>query len=588
MFDKFEYIFESGPDGKVVCDPEGRILRINRAALNLFGLSSERPYLGMPYRQFLQLYKVSDEQRRATSPEPWLLSLILGEDATADSHEELRTLQISPVQQVYVDIRCWPLLDSRKEAIGTLVLIRNITHQCRKALHLQRVHQALLTLVETIARIPAALERVPLPSDLLHREEMLLLSPPVLFVAQQLVDLIRCLLDCQKAALFATIPPEGRVYYLAGSGFTAEQEQYRREVRGRFLPSDFFEPEALARLSANQEVIFPADQWSLPPGHQEAFEHQKLLCVPLVLHEQPAGLFLIAKEGLDSQYTAEEVAFVQVVAAQSLLVMEYLHCWYKHKEKSEGELARQEIDQLANEFLNLASHELKTPLTVIKGNIQLAQRRIAKLRQQIEEQPERAGENVAHIQQALTSASQSARAQERMINDLIDAARIQVDRLELNMKRCDLLALLRTAIAEQQRLAPDRTIVLDTAPAEKEVRVNADAERVKQVITTYLANALKYSPADQPVTVQLTRDDRVARIAVHDEGPGIPLKEQPHLWDRFYRGKGASIQHELDLSLGLGLYLCKVFIERHHGSVGVQSETNQGVTFWFTLPLMGK
>ncbi|HEY3991945.1 MAG TPA: sensor histidine kinase, partial [Ktedonobacteraceae bacterium] len=110
--------------------------------------------------------------------------------------------------------------------------------------------------------------------------------------------------------------------------------------------------------------------------------------------------------------------------------------------------------------------------------------------------------------------------------------------------------------------------------------------RVKQVITTYLANALKHSPSESPVMVQLTIAESTARVSVRDEGPGIPVEEQQHLWERFYRGKGAAVQHELDLSLGLGLYLCKVFIEQHHGSVGVQNNADHGVTFWFTLPII--
>ena len=277
---------------------------------------------------------------------------------------------------------------------------------------------------------------------------------------------------------------------------------------------------------------------------------------------------------------------MQVVAEQSLLLIECLHYWYGHRTNHNGQLAQQEMHHLIGDFLNLASHELKTPLTVIKGNIQLAQRRIEKLKQQIADQPERAGENVEHIQQALVSASQSARLQERMINDLIDDARIQANKFELDMSRADLVEVLRTVVAEQQRLTPDRTIILSSMPVGEEAIVNADVERVKQVVTTYVTNALKYSPADRPVTVQLTVDESSARVSVRDEGPGIPAEDQQHLWERFYRGKGSSVQHELDLSLGLGLYLCKAFIEQHHGSVGVQSNADRGVTFWFTLPLV--
>jgi signal transduction histidine kinase len=77
----------------------------------------------------------------------------------------------------------------------------------------------------------------------------------------------------------------------------------------------------------------------------------------------------------------------------------------------------------------------------------------------------------------------------------------------------------------------------------------------------------------------------VARVSVHDEGPGIPLEEQERIWKRFYRAKGIAVQHELDLSLGLSLYICQELIKYHHGGVGLQSIPDHGSTFWFTLPV---
>lgn len=586
QFDIFKCVFDSAPDGKMICDQEGKILRINAAALNLFALSSKRLCLGKSYQQFLESYKIHDEQQQSASPEPWLLGLALGEGTPSSSQEEVMTLQIPFGRQIYVDMRCSPLFDTQQHDVGILVILRDITHQYQKALRIQYVHEALLILRETIARIPASRDSGEPLADLLSHAENVLLSPPVLFIAQQLVDLIRGVLNGQKVSLFANVPPAAQTYYIVGSGFTAEQEQHRREIRGRFFLSDFLDQTMLARLSANQEVILPAGFPRIPQGYQSAFGHTALLLVPLVLDGQLVGSFLIAKDGRGNAYTAEEIAFVHVVAEQSLLIIECLLHWDRHRTNHGGELAQQEMKYLISDFLNLASHELKTPLTVIKGNIQLAQRRIAKLKQQIMEQPERVDENVERIQQALGSASQSARLQERMIHDLIDDARIQANRLELDMKRSDLGAILREVVAEQQRIVPERTITLASVPAEKEALIIADAARVKQVITTYLANALKHSPSDRPVTVQLTIAESTARVSVRDEGPGIPTEEQQHLWERFYRGKGAAVQHELDLSLGLGLYLCKVFIEQHHGSVGVQNNADHGVIFWFTLPII--
>ena len=171
-----------------------------------------------------------------------------------------------------------------------------------------------------------------------------------------------------------------------------------------------------------------------------------------------------------------------------------------------------------------------------------------------------------------------------MINDLIDDARIQSNTLPFSLNPEDLGTLLREVVAGQQHAAPERTIVLDAPSAEQRVPILADAGRIKHVLTTYLTNALTSSPPGKPVVVQLSVVEALARVSVHNEGAGIAREELDHIWERFYRAKGSAVQHELDLSCGLPLYLCRVFIEWHQGSVGVQSAPGEGATFWFTLP----
>jgi len=276
---------------------------------------------------------------------------------------------------------------------------------------------------------------------------------------------------------------------------------------------------------------------------------------------------------------------VKAVATQAELIIECLGSLQEQAETQTRTRVLHEVERLSHDFLILASHELRTPLTGILGNLQLAQRRLALLHRQIAAQSEHMSEHIAQAQQPLASASHSARLQQRMIDDIIDDARIQTNQLEIYLQRCDLLALLKAAIARQQRLVPERRIVLESLPKEQGVPLMADAARITQVFTIYLANALASSPAEEPVTVQVLVKDLVARVSVHNEGPGIPLEEQEHLWERSYRAKGSAIQQELDLSLGLGLYLCRALIERHAGLVGLQSAPSQGTTFWFTLPM---
>jgi signal transduction histidine kinase len=573
------YNFNPLPDGAIACDGAGKILRANAAALKLFEVPSEALCQGRDYQEFLHRYTMGDEPQRATTLEPWLMSLLIDGEAASRPQEEIRMLQLPSGRTVYVTLCAFPLLDAHKQAVGIVSVFHEITHRYQKALHLQRVHQAVSSLTAAIAHLPE-------PIPFAFPEGPFLLSPPVLFVAQQLVDLIGHVLDCQHVDL-AALGPAGHLYHAVGSGFTSEQEQDRRQTRGCFLPSDFVDEPVLARLFAGQEVVLPTDRLHCPPGFRADSVPKNHLLLPLFLEQQLVGLLEIAKVGVDSGYTAEEIELVKAVAAETMLVIDCLRCLCEQAETRARALARQELSRLINEFLNLASHELNTPLTAIKGNIQLAQRRLATLKRQLAEQPEGVREQLEQLQRPLASATQSTRLEQRIIQDLLDDARIQSHTLQLHRTRWDLNALLRAAVAMQQRAAPERTIVFESLPPEPEheVPVMADAERITQVIASYLANALSYSPADQPVTVQLWVEGAVARVLVQDQGPGIPGEEQERIWERFYHAKGIAVQHELDLSLGLGLYLSRAFIEGHQGSVGVQSDPGHGTTFWFTLPV---
>jgi len=110
-----------------------------------------------------------------------------------------------------------------------------------------------------------------------------------------------------------------------------------------------------------------------------------------------------------------------------------------------------------------------------------------------------------------------------------------------------------------------------------------DANRIEQVLTNYLTNAFKFSPADQVVQVQLSVDGLMARVSVRDQGPGLTL-EQQRVWERFYQVEPAR-HHGSDGGLGLGLYIVRTIIAQHQGQMGVESCPGQGSTFWFLLPL---
>jgi signal transduction histidine kinase len=170
----------------------------------------------------------------------------------------------------------------------------------------------------------------------------------------------------------------------------------------------------------------------------------------------------------------------------------------------------------------------------------------------------------------------------RLMEDLLDVSRIRAGKLEFRLARCDLAAIVRDAVIEQRQIAPNRTIAMRVSH-EQAVPVWADAERIGQVVTNFLTNALKYSPEDCPVAVGVRVQGGWARVSVRDAGPGIAADEHERIWQRFQRVEGIAAQSGSGGGLGLGLYIARTAIERHHGQIGVRSAPGKGSTFWFAL-----
>jgi PAS domain S-box-containing protein len=221
---------------------------------------------------------------------------------------------------------------------------------------------------------------------------------------------------------------------------------------------------------------------------------------------------------------------------------------------------RRALERMQQEFLAMASHELRNPVAGIKGFAQLMRRRRTY--------------NERSVDQIVAQAEQL----DRLINDLMLASQIEADRLHLHLLTLDLVAEGRTA-AEQGR-AQDRRVRFD-APDEL-VPVRIDRQRLAQVLANLLSNAFKYSPLESEVVLRVSRHATEARIAVIDQGCGIPAEAIPHLFDRFFRVERNATQVQ---GLGLGLFITRRIVEAHGGRISVASEFGRGSTFTVTVPI---
>lgn len=229
-----------------------------------------------------------------------------------------------------------------------------------------------------------------------------------------------------------------------------------------------------------------------------------------------------------------------------------------------------EANAAKDEFLSVASHELKTPLSSLKGMTQLLRRRL-----------ERSGSPEVSY---LGNMENSIRRMELLVNDLLNTAFIEMGMFALHRQHCDAGELCRRLVDEYVTgTNPSPTVTLDLPDEPLEVEV--DVDRIGQVIINLLSNARKYSAASSSIHLSLLRTGEECVISVHDSGVGIPPQLLPHIFDRFYRVPSIEVQTGSSIGLGLGLYISKQIIEHHGGRIEVQSTPDNGSVFSITLPL---
>lgn len=228
--------------------------------------------------------------------------------------------------------------------------------------------------------------------------------------------------------------------------------------------------------------------------------------------------------------------------------------------------AAESASRIKSEFIDIAAHELKTPLTPIKILVDGA---LYKLRK---------GEAVPTV--FFDHLERQTKRLTSLVEDILNVSRLETGRLVLHVVRSDLALIVREAVEGFRRATPSRQIVLKGLG--EPVFLDVDPVRIRQLLSNLLDNALNYSPPDTPVEVEVSRQANMIRVSVTDHGPGIPQDKQAALFTQFSRiDSDATLRHP---GLGLGLYTSRRIAELHGGQIGVRSKLGHGSTFYFDLP----
>ncbi|MET3113136.1 two-component system sensor histidine kinase/response regulator [Pedobacter sp. CG_S7] len=219
-----------------------------------------------------------------------------------------------------------------------------------------------------------------------------------------------------------------------------------------------------------------------------------------------------------------------------------------------------------DEFISIASHELKTPLTSVKGYVQLLERSIDK------------GDLIT-VKRHLQKAQAQLEKLNDLIADLLDISKIESGKLKFNNKDFNMDELLDNVMEIIHHSNPDFKIIKNGSIT---IPIFGDEMRIEQVIINFLTNAIKYSPGTTEISVNLRHEAGFIYLGVRDYGIGIDLSQQNNVFEKFFRVEETAIQFQ---GLGIGLYISAEIIKRHGGEVGVISKLGEGSEFYFNIPI---
>lgn len=570
---ELEAIFEAMTDAVYVNDADGQLLHMNVAA-RAFTTEGNVPdalrYGGSERTGGTP----RGEQGQPLTSEQWPLTRVLGGEVLTGERAVDMLVRTVDGRDRQVSVTGAPVRDDAGHVIRAVTVVRDVTERRRLE---QRTHQAL----DALLRMARTLVLPTGDAGDAAREGRY-------EIGQRLVALTRDMLGCDRVALAAFDLEAGVQHPVAVAGLSAEHERaWWATVEGAPIanPQVVIDPAILARFFSGEVVVFDMTQ---PPYSDQPnpFGIRAVLIAPLRVDTGIIGALSLDYGGVDHAYTPEEIALSGAVAQLAALTLERERLRREREEARAAELALRDTNQRMDEFLAIASHELKSPLTGMLGSVQLAQRRLRRLLAQGDRSAGELEAAIAPIAELLRRSEQQIGRQASLIDDLLDVSRIQSGHLELRLERCDLAALARECVEEQRALWPARTLTLETPPSPLVVR--ADPRRIRQVIANFVSNALKYSASDRPVDVRLQLDGEFARAHVRDYGPGLAPEQQPRIWERYRRVPGVVVQDGSQAGgggLGLGLFISKTIIEQHGGQVDVESTLGEGSTFWCALPL---
>jgi PAS domain S-box-containing protein len=536
----FHSLLEYVLDAIVIGDRDGRVMLVNSQAEALFGYQRAQ-LVGQPVEILLpeRFHPIHRRHRAGYVAAHRARPMGAGLDLYArrkDGSEFPVEVSLSPVLV--------------KDDLLVMSAIRDITERKQaEAARVQLVReQAARAEAETIAQqlrllqtiTDTALTHLTL-DDLLH----------------ELVRRIQQVMAADTAVILLAAPEGDRLIMQAATWLE------RDRLRGADIP---FGEGFAGRLAAERRplTIGDVDQATILSPRLREEGVRSLLGVPLLAEGSVVGVLHVGKRTVH-HFTDGETRLLQLVADRVALAIRQAHLYEAEREaRAEAEVA----SRVKDEFLSTAAHELKTPISSMKAYAQLLMKRGAADQSEV---PTR----------ALASINRQCDRLARLVQDLLEVSRLALGNVELRRQSFALETLVSDVVARMQALSPAHRLRLTIGGS---ATLEADPDRIDQVLVNLLGNAIKFTPGGGPIDVRMSVDAGQVVVAVQDPGIGIAPEHQARVFERFYRAHDAG-QHHCE-GMGIGLHLSREMVRQHGGEMWFTSECGVGSTFSFSLPVI--
>jgi PAS domain S-box-containing protein len=537
-----ETIIGGMSDGVMLVDAEGKTTYLNPAAKSLLGRSD----VGVLIFQHAEVYGLLNGAGEPIEASELPATRAL---STGRPVRDVTMMIARDERQIAISVSATPLHDDGRIS-GVIVTFRDVTERRRLEEAMQLQAERAQILADAGAFFASNIDPVWVTQAIAER------------VAEVLGDWAAVILkssDSSELRVASIYHREMASLGLAWSYIYRQPLVVGEGIIGQVVSTGY------PSLTQNLGTAQPAAPGLEGGYHAAPMKLASLLILPLRTRREMLGALVIAANDPDRAMTDEKLPLAEILAERAALAIENAKLY---TEQVDARRKVEDLSRLKDEFLSIASHELRTPVTSIKGYTQLAKTLIR--------------ENDLHTsEEYLDIALDQIDRMSRLILELLDVSRIETGRLEIRREPIPWTAFVSDVVHRHPTALSERQFQLNVPVGHK--RVLGDRDRLEQVLGNLMENAVKYSPDGSEILVSV--DDRGDQLvtSVADRGIGIPTDELGQVFERFHRGRQVSSTNYG--GLGLGLYITKQIVERHGGTIWVESREGLGTTFSFSLPV---